>query len=79
MSTVEPVPPPPPPSGGLMSTIAQSSVQALRNSPGLLVVAVVNVTVLWMLFSATRDAIGRRDKQFMYVLERCSSVHPQKE
>jgi hypothetical protein len=59
---------------GAVTEVARS----LQGAPAFLTVAIVNIALLGMLFVAMHQSNVRRDKQFNYVLHRCTELAPPK-
>ena len=67
----EPAPIPPRRNGNIVSTIANALVEGFKINPALIVIAVLNVAVIGMLFTAVSRAMDAHDKRFALILEQC--------
>jgi hypothetical protein len=60
------------PRNGTLANIGTAAVDALKGSPGLLVLALFCTGVLAMVYFSVRESNARRDKHLLFILEHCS-------
>jgi hypothetical protein len=51
--------------------IVSTLTDAFKVNPSLMVIAILNVIVIYMLFHTVSDAMRRHDARFLALLERC--------
>jgi hypothetical protein len=56
---------------GRLANIGVATVDALKGSPGLLVVALLSLGLIGALFWSVREVTARRDKQLESLIDRC--------